>query len=181
MKKVLCLLMALVILTGCGSKMGNTPTKKVEAFLNKYQTSDKDVMDDLDNTLNNDTTLTDSERTDYRNFMKKHYQDLTYKIKNEKIDGNIATVETEITVRNYADAVNKANEYRSNNPDKFNSTNTFATYRLNQLKKVTKTATYTINFYLAKSNDEWTVNDLSDQDESKINGLYGVNDANTVS
>ena len=38
----------LILLTGCdiGEKLDNTPTKRVETFLNKYQTLDDDVLDD---------------------------------------------------------------------------------------------------------------------------------------
>ena len=82
MKKVLYLLVAIVLLTGCScsANMGNTPTKKVEEYLNKYQTNDDDVVSDLDEVLTNDTTLTDTERDEYSNFMKTHYRDMQYEI-----------------------------------------------------------------------------------------------------
>ena len=155
MKKVLYLLVAIVLLTGCSctANMGNTPTKKVEEYLNKYQTNGDDVVSDLDDVLTNDTTLTADERTNYSDFMKKHYQDLQYEIKDETIDGDTATVDAEITVRNYADAINNANEYRLNNADVFDEANTFAAYRLERLKEVTDTETYTITFHLTKEND----------------------------
>ena len=175
MKKVFCILLSVFILTGCG-KMNNTPTKKVEALLSKYQSNDSEVMNDLDNVLLMDSNFTDDERNDYKEFMKKHYQDMTYKIKNESIDGDSATVEVEVTVRNYSNAVNEANDYRLNNSSEFDETNTFATYRLGKLKDVTDTETYTIVFTLTKIDDEWQVNPLSTDDESKLNGLYGVAD-----
>ena len=141
MKKVLYFLMAVVLLTGCSctANMGNTPTKKVEEYLNKYQTNDDDVVSDLDDVLTNDTTLTDDERDQYSDFMKTHYRDMQYEIKDETIDGDTATVNAEVTVRNYADAVNEANDYRLNNADEFDDTNTFASYRLDRLKEVTDT------------------------------------------
>ncbi|MBR3199262.1 MAG: membrane lipoprotein lipid attachment site-containing protein [Bacilli bacterium] len=177
MKKLFCFFLILFVLTGCGN-MNNTPTKKVEAFLNKYQTNDKDVMDDLNDVLLFDSDLTDNERNDYREFMKKHYQDMTYKIKDETIDGDTATVEVEITVRSYTDAVNEANNYRLENASEFDTNNTFASYRLDKIKKVKDMETYTINFYLNKIDEKWVINPLSSDDESKINGLYGVNDIN---
>ena len=182
MKKVLYLLVAIVLLTGCSctANMGNTPTKKVEEYLNKYQTNDDDVVSDLDDVLTNDTTLTADERTNYSDFMKKHYQDLQYEIKDETIDGDTATVDAEITVRNYADAINNANEYRLNNADVFDEANTFAAYRLERLKEVTDTETYTITFHLTKENDEWKVDNLSDDDLRKLSGMYGVTDVNTT-
>ena len=178
MKKFIILIISLVILTGCGN-MNNTPTKKVEAFLNKYQTNDSDVMADLDDVLLFDADLTDDERNDYREFMKKHYQDMTYKIKDETIDGDSATVTAEITVRNYTDAVNNANNYRLENASEFNDENTFASYRLGEIKKVTDTETYTLTFYLTKLDEQWTINPISSDDESKLNGLYGVTDVNS--
>ena len=114
MKKILYSLVAIVLLTGCSctANMGNTPTKKVEDYLNKYQTNDDGVINDLDEVLTNDTTLTDAERTDYSDFMKTHYRDMQYEIKDETIDGDTATVNAEVTVRSYADVVNEANNYR---------------------------------------------------------------------
>lgn len=182
MKKVLYCLMAIVLLTGCScsANMGNTPTKKVEEYLNKYQTNDDDVVSDLDNVLTNDTTLTSDERTDYSDFMKKHYQDMQYEIKDEMIDGDTATVDAEITVRNYANAINEANQYRIDNSDEFNDENTFAKYRLDRLKEVTDTETYTITFHLTKENEEWKIENLSDDDLRKLSGMYGVTDVNTT-
>lgn len=177
MKKIIYVVFSLFALVGCGM-MNNTPTKKVEALLNKYQTNDNDVISDLDNVLLMDSNFTDDERNDYKEFMKKHYQDMTYKIKNESIDGDSATVEAEITVRNYANTVNEANDYRLNNSSEFDDTNTFASYRLKELKKVKDTEKYTIIFTLTKTDDEWQINPLSIDDENKLNGLYGVNDIN---
>ena len=182
MKKVLYLLVAIVLLTGCScsANMGNTPTKKVEEYLNKYQTNDDDVVSDLDEVLTNDTTLTDTERDEYSNFMKTHYRDMQYEIKDETIDGDTATVDAEVTVRNYADVVNEANDYRLNNADEFDDDNTFASYRLDKLKEVTDTETYTITFHLTKENEEWKISDLNDDDLRKLSGLYGVTDINTT-
>ena len=182
MKKVLYFLVAIVLFTGCSctANMGNTPTMKVEEYLNKYQTNDDDVVSDLDEVLTNDTTLTADERNEYSDFMKAHYRDMHYEIKDETIDGDTATVDAEVTVRNYADAVNEANDYRLNNPDKFDDDNTFASYRLGKLKEVTDTETYTITFHLIKENDEWKIDDLSDDDLRKLEGLYGVTDVNTT-
>ena len=182
MKKVLYFLVAVILLTGCSctANMGNTPTKKVEDYLNKYQTNDDDVVSDLNDVLTNDTTLTTEEREDYSDFMKTHYKDMQYEIKDETIDGDTATVDAEITVRSYADAVNEANDYRLNNPDVFDENNTFASYRLGKLKEVTDTETYTITFHLTKENEEWKIDNLSDDDLRKLSGLYGVTDVNEV-
>lgn len=182
MKKVLYVLLAIGLLTGCSctDNMGNTPTKKVEDYLNKYQTNDNDVISDLEDVLTNDTSLTADERADYSDFMKKHYQDMQYEIKDETIDGDVATVLAEVTVRSYTDVLNNANQYRIDNPDEFTDTNTFATYRLDKLKEVTDTETYTITFHLTKEDEEWKIQNLTDEDLRKISGMYGVTDINAL-
>ncbi|MCI9084515.1 MAG: hypothetical protein HFH46_02725 [Bacilli bacterium] len=179
MKKILVIIFsALFILTGCDSKLDNTPTKKVEEFLNNYQSLDSKVMEDLDTTLAADPDLNEDNKSEYKEFMKKHYQDLKYEIKDEKIDGDKATVETEITVRNYTKSVADAENYKSENTAEFNGEDgnydatLFSTYRLDELKKVTDTETYTITFNLTKQDDIWKLEDLSDEDLNKINGLY---------
>lgn len=172
MKKIFYVLAILVLFSGCGM-MNNTPTRKVEALLSKYQSNDSEVLDDLDNVLMSDYNLTDDERDDYSEFMSKHYQDMTYKIKDEKIDGDSATVDVEVTVRDYSKALTDANEYRTNNSDEFDVSNTFASYRLGKLKEVEDTKTYTITFHLTKDGKEWKVDPLSSDDESKLNGTYG--------
>ena len=43
----------------------------------------------------------------------------TYEIKNETIDGDLATVETEIEVYNYKKIIDEANTYLTNNQSEF--------------------------------------------------------------
>lgn len=180
MKKFLLILCGcLFLITGCENMdMDDTPTKKVEAFFNKYQTLDDDVLSDLEAVLANDTSLSDKDRDDYRKLMEDHYRDLIYEIKDERIDGDKATVDAEVTVRNYSKAVAEAEDYKSSNKSKFEdengnySTALFSSYRLDEMKKVTDTVTYTITFSLTRENEEWTIDELSDEDLNKINGLY---------
>ena len=181
MKKFIIYIVTVILvftLCGCDMNMDNTPTKKVENLLTKYQSLDDDVLEDLDNTLKKDTSLDDEMREEYRDFMKKHYEDLVYEIKDESIDGDIATVTAEITVRDYSDVVTNAAAYRLDNEGEFNdesgnySDSLFTKYRLDKLKEVEDTVTYTIEFNLTKEKDEWKVEQLSEEDMSKINGLY---------
>lgn len=180
MKKLSKLLLSLVLvvtLTGCGN-MDNTPTKKVEAFFDKYQTLDSNVLNDLDLTIADDTSIDEASRSEYRDFMKKHYQDLEYKIKDEKIDGDKATVTTEVTVRDYSKVLGDADTYKETNAKEFNdetgnySAGLFSKYRLTKLKDVTEKKTYTLEITLTKKDGEWIMDELSETDEQKINGLY---------
>lgn len=179
MKKIIYTFMLLVLLTGCSlGNMDNTPTKKVEAYLNNYQKLDNSVLDDLETIINSDTSIVDDDRENYREFMKSHYRDLEYEIKDETIDGDSANVVAVITVRNYAPTMTEVDNYKTQNESKFNNESgaydpvLFSSYRLEQLKKVKETSTYTINFTLTKQDDKWVLNQLSDEDLNKINGLY---------
>ena len=60
-----------ILLCGCND-LSNTPTKKTEEFLKKYQSLDNSVLTDLDNVLNEDTTLNESQKVMYEDIMKKH-------------------------------------------------------------------------------------------------------------
>lgn len=169
-----------IVLSGCSiaKDMTNTPTKKVEEFLNKYQSNDKDVINDLENIVDNSSSFTTDDKQRYIDLMKKHYQDMTYDVKNEKIDGNTANVEVAITVRDYSKVISEANKYKEENPDKFKNDDgvydetLFTNYKLEKLEKVTDTISYTLNLALTKKDGEWTLDDLSSTDEDKLNGTY---------
>ncbi len=180
MKKLFIVLgISLLFMTGCTLGVtNNTPTKKVEMFLSKYQTLDEDVMEDLENVLIADVTFDKKRQDKYRDLMKKHYQDLTYDIQEEKIDGDEATVVTQIEVRDYTKAKAEANVYKEKNEKKFQNdkgeydVTKFYDYMLDEFAKVDDKVTYTINFKLKKKDGEWKLNDLTDEQEQKIHGVY---------
>lgn len=181
MKKICCFLLSFVFLTGCGCENGqllNTPTKKVEMFLANYQTLDNDVLEQLDNVIKNKESFTDVQKETYRNIMKKHYQDLTYEIKDEKVDGDSAVVTTEIEVTDYSKIITEADRYKQEHLEEFqNKTgeydeSLFMDYRLKKLKEAKDTVKYTIDFTLTKVDDEWKLDALTNEQENKIHGLY---------
>ena len=96
MKKIVLLVAFLFLVVGCSELEMDSPTKKVEAFLNKYQTHDNEVINEFDVTMFEEENLTDEQKERYKEIMLNQYKDLTYKIKEEKIDGNKAKVEVEI-------------------------------------------------------------------------------------
>lgn len=177
MKKILWLLLVIVCLTGCNNLM-NTPTKKVEYLLSKYQSNDNEVLKQLDETLLTDAILTKEEKEKYKTIMQKQYKDLMYNIKNEAIDGKTAVVEVEIDVYDYAKSITNSEKELLNNSDNFkNSTGEVDTikyndYKLSNLEKVTDRVKYTINFTLSKIDEEWVVDDLTETERMKIHGLY---------
>ncbi len=118
MKKLFVVLIGLLAFTGCSTNM-NTPTAKVEEFLGKYQKMDDEVLEQLDNTLEQDTSMSDVQKKEYRMLLEKQYQNLSYKIKNEDIKDDTATVDVEIEVYDYATSIRKSREYYKEHKDEF--------------------------------------------------------------
>ena len=74
MKKILvCLSLFLLLAVGCTNTM-NTPTKKVEELLGKYQKMDSTVLAQLDSVISEDVNMSDEQKKEYRSLMEKQYQ-----------------------------------------------------------------------------------------------------------
>ena len=168
------------LLVGCniGKDLTNTPTKQVEIFLTKYQTLDKDVLDDLDLVLSQEKDFTAKQVTQYKEIMKRGYQKLQYDIKDEKMDGDEATVTVDIEVVDYSKVISGSNTYLTEHPEEFQDEKgahdpvKFLDYRLKQLKDVKDTVRYTLDFHLTRKNEQWRLDDLSEEEEAKIHGTY---------
>jgi len=177
MKKFLASILVILTLTGCNNVM-NTPTKEVEEFLGKYQTMDNKVLNQLDDVLKTDTTMTDEQKEDYKGLMKKQYQNLSYKIKDETVDGEHATIVVELEVFNFAKAMADADKHLKENTEEFvkedGSTDDekFMDYKISQMKDTKEKVTYTITFTLTKKDDAWKLDDITDIDRQKIHGIY---------
>ena len=191
MKKILvCLSLFLLLAVGCTNTM-NTPTKKVEELLGKYQKMDSTVLAQLDSVISEDVNMSDEQKREYRSLMEKQYQNLSYKVKNEEIKGNNATVDVEIEVFDYATSIAETRKYYSEHKDEFkdeekdddtvgekveeaiDKSSKYIDYKIKQLKNVTDKKKYDITFNLSKDEDGiWKLDDISDIDRQKIHGLY---------
>lgn len=181
MKRFLSILTVVLLLTGCGcgtKKLLNSPTKKVEMFFSKYQSLDKDVMDQLNDVTDNKLNFTETHKDEYVDIMKRHYQSLKYEIKDETIDGDTAIVTAEIEVMDYSKILNEADAYLKEHRDEFlNETGEYSEklyndYRLEKLKKAEDKVKYTVDITLTKIDDEWTIDDLDSTTQDKIQGIY---------
>ena len=156
----------------------NTPTKKVEYLLSKYQKNDEMVARQLSDTLLADTFLNQEEKDRYQTIMERQYQNLTYKVKNEAIDGKTAVVEVEIEVYDYNKAIKNTEDFLLTNSSEFQDdegniiTSKYNEYKLKAMEDMNDRITYTINFTLSKMEDEWLVDDLTEAERLKIHGLY---------
>lgn len=178
MKKIfLAVIVSLFMLTGCNNLM-NTPVKKVELLLGKYQKLDDEVITQLGDTLLSDTILSSEQKEKYKDLLERQYKNLTYTVKNDAIDGKTAMVEVEIEVYDYNKAISNSEEYLLNNQEEFQdesgniNTVSYNDYKLNQIENMKDRVTYTINFTLSKIDEEWIVDDLTDTERQKIHGLY---------
>lgn len=177
MKKIISILLLALIFTGC-SDLSNTPTKKAESFLKKYQMLDSTVLSDLDETLENNTIMNGEQKDEYKKIMKKHYQNLAYEVKDETINGDEAIVEVEITVTDFNKVLDEATVYLSDNIEEFYDENgeyskdKFMDYRLQKLSDAKEKVKYTIEIPVSKVDEEWTVHNITEEIYSKINGTY---------
>ena len=72
-KNVFTVVFLLLLVCGCESMM-NTPTKRVEEFLNKYQRQDSEVLTQLDEVITDgDFDFTDNQMNSYKELMKNEY------------------------------------------------------------------------------------------------------------
>ena len=178
MKKKIFICFSLFIvaisLFGCG--MENTPKKKVEKLLNSYQNNGESIISELNDYIR---TLTADEDTfeSYKKVYLRQYQDLTYEIKDETIDGDNATVTAQIEVYDYYKVNNEVNNYIGNNSNDFATDGVYDTnkglmYRIGELSKSKDRVIYTITLNLTKVNDDWTIDNLTNEDLEKIHGTY---------
>lgn len=175
MKKIL--IVFFLFLVGCSLDISNTPIKKVEEYLNKFQILDKEVLDQLDDVIDRKIKLNDENKKEYRELIKKQYKDLQYSIKDDSIDGDDAVVTAEIIVKDFTKAINEAEIYKRENisefyVDEFYDDNLYKKYLINKLKDSKEKVTYTISFNVHKSNRKWKLEPISEVDEDKILGIY---------
>lgn len=168
----------LVIFTTACDNVSNTPTRKVEELMGKYQSVDEDVLDDLNDVINSESNLTDKQQDRYRELLKKQYQNLTYEIKEEKIDGDNATVETEIEVIDLAKVNKDAENYLKEHKDEFNddkgnfSQEKYTDYKLDKMEDAKDKIKYTLELTLTKEDNEWKLDNLTETERQKIHGIY---------
>ena len=163
--KILLFVIPILLLVGCS--MANTPTSKVEELFTKYQTLDTDINSGIESVLD-EQNLSNSQKNRYRAILEKQYKNLTYQIKEETIDGDTATVVTEIEVtdlkKSISDLVYDSDIYTKQ---------TYDEEKLNRLENAKDKVKYTLELALSKNkDDEWELNALTNEQIKKIQGMY---------
>lgn len=170
MKKIIflgsVLFITLVCLFGCS--LSNTPTSKVEELFTKYQMLDDDIKKGIDDILANET-LTNEQKERYKEIISNQYKNLTYEIKDEKVDGDLAVVTVQIEVYDYRKAISNLNTGLDTNYDVLEYNNK----KLDTLEKVKDKVSYTLDINVLKDNNgNWYLAELSNTDIKKIQGMY---------
>ena len=183
MKKYIVILFLLLI-TGCSLGVASTPREKVKEFLDKYKNQDSEVLNNLDEIVSSEYSGDFAER--YKNIMKNQYKNMTYKITDEIIEGDDASVIAEITVFDYSSIIKNANTYLTEHKKEFLKDNInensitsdsidndkFLEYKFGLLENASDTKTYSIEFILHKNDNTWEMDSLSESDIEQIHGLY---------
>lgn len=168
MKKLLILLILSVSLIGCS--LSNTPTSKVEELMTKYQTVDDDIKDEIEIVLT-DETLTLEQKKEYRELIEKQYKNMSYEVKEEIIDGDKATVTVAIEVVDYKKVIQQLENQYIDKVDY--SIEDYNTEKIAKLKEAKEKVTYTLDIEVSKTSEgEWKVDNLSNIDKKKIQGMY---------
>lgn len=163
-KKIIntALIMIVIFLTGCA--INNNPTSKVEELLSKYQMLDKDISTSY-TLLTTDTKISQDLKEEYQKLIKKQYQNLSYEIKEETIDGDTATITTQIKVIDYKSTIDKYLKTDYTNED-------YHKKIIESLKNIKETITYTIDFTVTKdTNGNWKADELDTIQKEKLLGM----------
>ena len=176
MKKQIILIITGILLFASGCMSMNTPTSKVEALLNKYNSNDESIVTELRDYLSGNE-LDEETKDKYEKVYLKQFSDLVYEIKEEEIDGDTAEVTAQITVYDYYKSETESNEYLIEHKEEFYKDDVydkslFEEYKLEQLNKTKNRIDYTIEFTLTKVDDEWQIDALTDEQLQKIHGIY---------
>lgn len=168
MKKIISIFIFLLLLVGCS--LSNTPTAQVEDLLSKYQMLDSDIKTGIEDVIKQET-LTEDQKERYRKIIEKQYKNLTYEVKDEQTDGDIAIIKTEIEVLDYKKSVNEINSmYQGRNDYTIEEYNNA---KLDALEAVKDKVTYTIDFNVIKDEDgNWKLSSLNNEAIKKIQGMY---------
>lgn len=171
MKKYLFFFMSIFLtFFSLGCNLGNTPTSKVEDLLMKYQKLDEDITNDINEVLEEEN-LTNEQKERYKKLLEEQYKNLSYKIKNEEIDGDNAVVTIELEVMDY----NKAKEKTEEEYEEIEeyTVEEYNNKKLDNLEDIKEKVVYTIEITLNKDKDgNWKLNALTNVDKKKLQGMY---------
>lgn len=175
-KYILLIISSIIILTGC-SLMQEQPKNAVDKFFKNYKNNSKEVISQLDEYLD-EQDLEDDVKKDYKELYLRQYSNLKYKIKDETINGDDATVEVQITVFDYFKTDKNASDYFTANKADFVDDDgdvdfsKYFVYKINKMLETNDTVDYTITLKLKKEDNNWKIDPLTNDELMKLHGTY---------
>ena len=115
---------------------------------------------------------------DYKELYLKQYSNLKYDIKDEKINGDSAIVEVQITVFDYYKSDKLAGDYFTANQADFVDDDgdidfsKYFAYKIRKMLDTTDTVDYTLTINLKKKDSKWEVEPLTHEELTKLHGTY---------
>lgn len=175
MKKIIIFLTCLFMAVGC-SCTNNKAKDAVEKYLNDYKGLSDNVLRDIDELVTKEE-LVDKQKDTYKEVIKRQYRDLMYTIENEKYDGDNANVTVKITVYDLYKAQTNASKYLNEHQDEFLTNGVYdgskyLDYKLNEMRDIKDTISYTIVFKVIKVDGKWQVEQPDEETLEKIHGIY---------
>lgn len=176
MKKVIVIVIALILISGCSNKM--IAKDVVKDYLDGYINLSKDVKNSLDKTIKENKEFSNSNQAMYKKILLKQYKDLKYVILNEEYDGDKALITVNINVYDLNKAEENAENYLSTNLKEFyDDSNKFdnqkyVDFKLNLMYEANERVDYTVVFFLNRVNNKWVLEQPTDEDLEKIHGIY---------
>lgn len=161
-KMLIIVILLIGFITGC--ELNNVPTSKVEKQLSKYQMLDDDITI-VYTDLSTDVNIKNQYKERYEELIREQYKNLSYEIKEEVIDGEVATVTTQIEVKDYQKVFDT---YNKNNL----AVEEYHEQILESLEKIKDKVTYTIDFTVIKDEKgNWNLQPLDQVGKQKILGI----------
>ena len=164
MNKLLIFIISIMLFSGCD--IANTPTSKVEDYLGRYQRLDNSVSISYTQ-LAGSNDVDKNNRDRYQKLVEKQFRNLSYEVKEEVIDGDVAYVTVQVKVCNYGDALDKHDVGYYDDNDEYHEK------VVEELERQKEKIVYTITFELElNQKDEWEVREPSLEDKDKLLGIY---------
>ena len=178
MKKILLTFLTCILLCACD--MIDSPTMKVQQYLNDFNNLNETVVEDMESSIIEENLSSDNTSI-YREVLTRQYKDLRYEIVDETINDDKATVKAKVTVYDLYNSNKQSETYMNEHQDEFMDTEnvfdqeSYMKYRLDEMLKTTNTITHEVTFNLTKIEDEWVIDDIDRETLEKIHGLYDYN------
>lgn len=179
MKKILAIILLSFLLLGCSKN--SSASLEVKKYLDNYRNLSKNVTSNLDKVIDeNDEFNTDNKKM-YKKLLLKQYKNLKYTILTEDYDDDKALITVNIEVYDLNKSEEEAENYLAKNLKEFyNDKNEFdntkyINYKLKLIYDSSSKVNYNIVFLLKQKNNEWVLEQPTDEDLEKIHGIYKNN------